>query len=409
MSYDVTPVIERIRERHLARKAVREFGAEVLFNQDGASHVVSFKNEYDGGPGSGNWGHEGRKGEVGGSKKGGGAHNRQTASGGGFTSFSKKKKQLASPHKVKKHELDDLPVDAKVVLDHSPFSYFDGKMSFSVIGNKEFLCNETGEVLKDTALMSILDKSEKNARVLIPNNANPNYTKRTFKFSPSRMKNAKLFTENADADSALRPLCQKVWKTLDSTQKISLSEYTGSNFTPCNGALRGDKSYQTPMTKLAIESMTDAISKSCIKEDMFVFRGVSFNSISKMFGFERGDVDSSNVNELVGMAGTDDGFMSCGSTQETAFSKDVMLKIYCPKGTEAIYAEPFSQFGGASLGTEPPGSDWDGESKQSSYGEVETIIQRGTNYTCTGCKVNESGKFEVELAITGQQAKKLDW
>ncbi len=53
--------VERIRERHLARKAVREFGAEVLFNQDGVSHIVSFKNEYDGGPGSSNWGHEERK------------------------------------------------------------------------------------------------------------------------------------------------------------------------------------------------------------------------------------------------------------------------------------------------------------------------------------------------------------
>ena len=47
--------------------------------------------------------------------------------------------------------------------------------------------------------------------------------------------------------------------------------------------------------------------------------------------------------------------------------------------------------------------------KHSSHGEVETIIQRGTNYTCTGCSVNESGKFEVELAITGQDAKPIDW
>lgn len=33
MSYDITPAIERIRNRHLARKVVRRFGAEVLFQR----------------------------------------------------------------------------------------------------------------------------------------------------------------------------------------------------------------------------------------------------------------------------------------------------------------------------------------------------------------------------------------
>ena len=47
--------------------------------------------------------------------------------------------------------------------------------------------------------------------------------------------------------------------------------------------------------------------------------------------------------------------------------------------------------------------------KHSSHGEVETIIQRGTSYCCTGCKIDDEGKLEVEIAITGQKAKKLDW
>ena len=67
MSYFTINDIEQIRGRHLARKAVREFGAEVLFNKDDAASIVSFKNEYDGGPGSGNFGHAGREGKVGGS------------------------------------------------------------------------------------------------------------------------------------------------------------------------------------------------------------------------------------------------------------------------------------------------------------------------------------------------------
>lgn len=44
----------------------------------------------DGGPGSGNWGHEGRPGELGGSAKGGGSENRQGSSESGYTSSAKK-------------------------------------------------------------------------------------------------------------------------------------------------------------------------------------------------------------------------------------------------------------------------------------------------------------------------------
>lgn len=43
------------------------------------------------------------------------------------------------------------------------------------------------------------------------------------------------------------------------------------------------------------------------------------------------------------------------------------------------------------------------------YDESETIIQRGTSYCCTGCKIDDDGMLEVEIAITGQNAKKLDW
>ena len=70
MNHDITLDVEHIRKRHLARKSVREFGAEVLFNFDGATSIVSFSKEYDGGPGSGNFNHKGRAGQIGGSAPG---------------------------------------------------------------------------------------------------------------------------------------------------------------------------------------------------------------------------------------------------------------------------------------------------------------------------------------------------
>lgn len=59
-----------------------------LKNQDGGDILI-----VDGGPGSGNWGHEGRPGKVGGSGKGGGIANRLSTPSGGFTSRSQAEKE----------------------------------------------------------------------------------------------------------------------------------------------------------------------------------------------------------------------------------------------------------------------------------------------------------------------------
>lgn len=98
MNNDITMDVDRLRNRHLARKAAREFGVEVLFNLDGASHIVSFKNEYDGGPGSGNFGHEGREGKVGGSAPGNGTSSteRKAVTGSDVTSTYKGKLDIES-------------------------------------------------------------------------------------------------------------------------------------------------------------------------------------------------------------------------------------------------------------------------------------------------------------------------
>jgi len=392
--------IERVRKRHLARKSVREFGAEVLFNADDAASIVSFGREYDGGPGSGNWGHEGRKGKVGGSAKGGGTHNRQNNPGGGFTSFSKKQKKLAAPHNATADEFKNLPDKTKVIFrcegsndDH--FVYDAASDSFS---------DGLGMVIKSDEMPDYLD-DDLITRILIPNSASPNYSKSKFEASPERIKNAKTYMVAKEADEALRPECGKVWKTLDFDQKTALVMYTGSSYTEYNGALRGEERYQNKYTNFNVNAMTEAISKSHTSEDMCLYRGISYNSLAKMFGVKAGDITAQNANSLIGKAGTDNGFMSCGTIPSAGYGiKGVMLKIFCPKGTEALYAEPFSEYSGSD-----DHENWNGETAQTDYDEMETIIQRGTSYCCTDCKINDDGNLEVEIAITGQNAKKLNW
>ena len=89
------------------------------------------------------------------------------------------------------------------------------------------------------------------------------------------------------------------------------------------------------------------------------------------------DLDAyiSDPSKLVGKVGTDDSFMSCGNCRNTNFgSKPVCLNIYCPKGTQMTYAEPFSAFGSShDNGDYCPGKKWNGTYKPTTTGENETI------------------------------------
>lgn len=87
------------------------------------------------------------------------------------------------------------------------------------------------------------------------------------------------------------------------------------------------------------------------------------------------------MQSLVGRIGHDNSFISCGSNKDTYFNgttprKDVVLNIYCPKGTFGVYAEPFNNYGQFKRG-------WDGVTKPSFLNENEVILQRGTTYRIT--------------------------
>ncbi|MBV5349605.1 hypothetical protein JZU71_00100, partial [bacterium] len=75
---------------------------------------------------------------------------------------------------------------------------------------------------------------------------------------------------------------------------------------------------------------------------------------------------------------------------------EILYNIYCPKGTQMLYAEPFSHYGnGSKLG-------WDGKSQQSDFGgEIEMIIQKGTQFRVT--KVEQKGsKWYIDMEVVAQ-------
>lgn len=402
MNYNITADVERIRKRHLVRKAVREFGSEVLFNQDGEVGIVSIQNEYDGGAGSGNWGHEGRKGKVGGSTPGGGVHNRISEECGTYTSFSKKQKKLASTHFPSKDEFHNLPNNTKVVADlmFGPYSMVYNAKHGMFIG-------EDGAEMNPDDVSDACDKDTP-IRVFIPNEASTNYNKLKSapSYPPSRLAEAISFTDSKKADMALRSDTGAVWKTLSDRQKKSLRDYTGNTFYSINHSLREGHGTSEVMEKVA--DITSAIAKNKTKQDMWLSRGVDTDAILKMFNVDDKTLRDKSIEYLIGKAGKDDGFMSCGTTTKSGYSggSEVDLRIFVPKGSEALYAEPFARFG-----SNPDSDKWNGESDQSYFSsEMETILQRGSQFQCTKASYNETeDKYYLEIAITGQNAKELSW
>ena len=136
-------------------------------NAHRASSVLQSMTRLDGGPGSGNWGHEGRPGEIGGSAEGGGKHNRIEKRGGSFTSFSKRQKKLAKPHKPSVNELQKVPTGTKILgYDGGIIEKFD---------STHFFNPKTGDIYDAAKMHNVL--KEKDVKLAIPKSSNKNYQK----------------------------------------------------------------------------------------------------------------------------------------------------------------------------------------------------------------------------------------
>lgn len=113
----------------------------------------------------------------------------------------------------------------------------------------------------------------------------------------------------------------------------AIDNYTGISFNEVNGGLRQDRlSEVSEEGKRTIAGMDSAMAKSQTLEDMFVYRGVSAQGMSKLGKLE------------VGAKITDKGFMSAGTGKGVAekymraFEGEggAVLEIEVPKGTRAI-------------------------------------------------------------------------
>lgn len=265
-------------------------------------------------------------------------------------------------------------------------------------------------------------------------------------FTDKVKKLAKRFDADAvyGADRYHRRFLDSIWDNLTDAEKYSIWEYT-RNSNPMNKSLSGyhdnwsrpnflglDKtvwghedswrSLPGPFKKFgkngncayhkAITDCTKAIEKSALPDGVMLVRGSDKSGFAGMiegnlFSYEQAEKllkkPVSEINKaLKDQVIQNHAFTSTGIAEGTGFGGAVRYKIYAPKGTKAIYAEPQSYFG------ETVGASAELYKKEQYYrrvgGEAEVILQRGTEFRITNVR-EDSGGFGtiiVEMEVIAQ-------
>ncbi len=215
-----------------------------------------------------------------------------------------------------------------------------------------------------------------------------------------------------EADAVMRERTGEVWSKASKAEKDALYAYTqGSG--GFNRPLRGyegrwdnfkgvgkvDLNYEGRAE--AIRHMTDVINRSTYDRDIWLQRGVE--TVAGAAAFLKLPEEAlrnwslAELKEaLEGKDKDDPAFFSCGSAKGQGF-RGFIFRIYCPKGTKMIYAEPFSHFGNGDK------RKWNGKSTQDYFSyEDETIIQRGTKFRVLKVEKTAGGKLTFELEVVEQ-------
>ena len=219
-------------------------------------------------------------------------------------------------------------------------------------------------------------------------------------FSQARKDAAMWAKSTKEADALLRDKCGEVWQAAKQAERRAIYDYTsgsGKFNRPLSGFQGGwgqhnnkgvgkvDLNYEGAFKE--IKDMTEIISQSSYDFDVWLQRGCGTEAIESFLHLPNGTLGRMTQEQLQQFLGRDGriySFTSTGVAKGKGFSGNVIMNIYAPKGTQMMYAEPFSAFGNGG------GKSWDGISSQSTFGyESEMIIQRGASYTIT--KIEKTG------------------
>jgi len=278
-------------------------------------------------------------------------------------------------------------------------------------------------------------------------------------YDAMRKQLAQSFGTLEEADKYFRPLLDAQWDKLTDEEKYAVWKYT-ENSNPLNKPLSGYEetwdrynfkgvgktnwSYEDKYSHrinpsqfkkfghanghidhaAAIRDLTMGIEKTTLTDDVWLARSSDKNGLAGLlegnlisFNDAKYLLDHGKIDELRAIIQNQEfqshAFMPTGVTRSVgdldAFSGGVKYRIYAPRGTKAIYAEPQSHWGGT-IGKEKSG--WYSKEDDRLYkpgmsyskvgSQAEVIIQRGTGYRITDMKYNAKGELEVSMEIAYQ-------
>lgn len=357
----------------------------------------------DGGPGSGNFGHAGRPGKVGGSGSGGGIHNRGAMIDGEYTSQAKERKKAAQWHEIKQSEIGKIE---KMQRDGVPYKIYRRSdeekygvgthLAWSPEEKTYNIMSRNGRKIgkfvdPDNAFFST-HLSFGEIRVVAPNTHSSAY-----RLIESRQKGAfadsafsKKRKTNASAYSEREVLAKEFMdkhapKDLTPDEESAVRVYTSMRYDILNTGLRSGREFAHEKDAKAIDDLTKAIDRHSLKEDTMLRRRL--NSLS---AFGVGKIDDSKGldwlrNRLKGGVFIDDGFVSTDTAGKSSDPVMYSMNIYAPKGTKAMYVEPFSFYSG--------------------HGERETILQRGTAFRVVDVRYADQGGIVIDVEVVGQNPR----
>lgn len=131
-------------------------------------------------------------------------------------------------------------------------------------------------------------------------------------------------------------------KPFTAADRAAVKNYTGSNYTAINFALRNPDAERDPKTQSIIDGIDAAMAKSTVPEDVIVHRGVGADYVQRL-GADLGNPAS--MRSLIGKVATEDSYLSTSTGGKAAFDdKPVRLMMRVPKGHHAINAMPISKY-----------------------------------------------------------------
>lgn len=322
------------------------------------------------------------------------------------------KKEWIKHHTPEKGELKEYPEGSDVYFegdiykkqkdgsfindfDKSKFSREEFEKKILDSGSKIAVIPPSEENESENLTESMTSTKEKNSK------KTPKTSFTSEAYTEERKKNAFSTGDIQAVHDTFNDLAKNAWDFSSYEIRAALKEYTGSGFVSINAQLRAGK-FDEDRAEI-YNGITDTISECKIPVDTYYQRGIRKSTFSKFLGVDFEEIEelfkSGDASSLVGRPCKDKAFMSVGSSLGYGFTdKPVQLEIFAPKGTEAMYIEPISEFG-------HNGNSYDYD-KPSGNSEFETLLQRNTSFVISDA-VFKFGQLFVQCEIVSQKYDRL--